>query len=308
MKKFFLIAIMALAFSSIMALAAPSSEQPSSSTKDPQKKKACHYQRGPWSNCDARLELQTREDVLKGHSKDCPQTRTVTKKCDTKGKRVCIYQTNKESEWTSCNPKTQIKTKALNFVKSKTGEKKCPPQKIMSQVCHENGKSKNDKSMCTMSISANGEPLGAIKVELRPDVVPKTSENFKELCTKQKGFGIESSPFHRIIPNFMIQGGDFTNHNGTGGYSIYGTKFADENFELKHKKFVISMANSGKDTNGSQFFITTIKTPWLDGVHVVFGKVKGKASKTTVKSIEALGSPDGTPQKRVVIDHCNCVN
>ena len=75
-----------------------------------------------------------------------------------------------------------------------------------------------------MSISANGEPLGAIKVELRPDVVPKTSENFKELCTKQKGFGIESSPFHRIIPNFMIQGGDFTNHNGTGGYRYYTQK------------------------------------------------------------------------------------
>jgi len=162
--------------------------------------------------------------------------------------------------------------------------------------------------MCTMTISANGEALGSIKVELRPDVVPKTAENFRALCTKEKGYGIENSTFHRIIPSFMIQGGDFTKHDGTGGYSIYGPRFPDENFVLKHKRFVLSMANSGKDTNGSQFFITTIKTPWLDGVHVVFGKVKGRSSKNTVKNMEKLGTNSGNPQKVVMIDHCSCNN
>ncbi|MFD5766106.1 peptidylprolyl isomerase [Streptomyces sp. NPDC127049] len=158
----------------------------------------------------------------------------------------------------------------------------------------------NNESNVFFDITINDEPAGRIVFKLFDDVVPQTAKNFRELATGQHGFGYEGSPFHRVIPAFMLQGGDFTRGNGTGGKSIYGEKFADENFKLKHDRpFLLSMANAGANTNGSQFFITTIVTDWLDGKHVVFGEVV--EGQDVVKKVEALGSRTGATSATIKI-------
>ncbi|KAI1333713.1 cyclophilin-like domain-containing protein [Xylariaceae sp. FL0016] len=172
---------------------------------------------------------------------------------------------------------------------------------------------KKTRSRVFFDISIGKKPAGRITFELYDDVVPKTADNFRALCTGEKGLGKKGTPltykgsiFHRVIKQFMCQGGDFTAGDGTGGESIYGEKFEDENFDLKHEKpFLLSMANAGPGTNGSQFFITTVPTPHLDGKHVVFGEVK--AGKSIVRQIENTRVPGGgndRPVQDVTITDC----
>ncbi|AGA89934.1 peptidyl-prolyl cis-trans isomerase (rotamase) - cyclophilin family [Thioflavicoccus mobilis 8321] len=166
-----------------------------------------------------------------------------------------------------------------------------------------------------MDITIGGEPAGTIVAELRADVVPKTAENFRALCTGELGVNragkpldYDGTPFHRIIPDFMAQGGDITLGNGRGGDSIYGGDFPhgfpDENFKLKHADAgVLSMANSGPGTNNSQFFITFVPTPWLDGKHVVFGHVI--EGMDVLEKMEAQGtSPKGKTRTKVILADC----
>lgn len=161
----------------------------------------------------------------------------------------------------------------------------------------------NERPKTYMDISIGGKYIGRITYQLFSDIAPITAENFRALCTGEKGFGYKGTTFHRIVPKFMCQGGETTQGNGQGGESIYGPKFADENFKQRHGgPGVISMANEGPNTNGSQFFICTAKTPWLDGKHVAFGQViKGMK---VVRAMEEQGTTDGKPKSRVEIIFC----
>lgn len=157
--------------------------------------------------------------------------------------------------------------------------------------------------MSKVFFEVEGGATGRIVFKLYDDVVPKTAANFRALCTGEKGFGYKGSPFHRIISNFMAQGGDFTAQNGTGGKSIYGNKFEDENFKIKHTKpYLLSMANAGPNTNGSQFFITFVACPWLDNKHVVYGEVV--EGQNVVDQLHKLGSSSGKPAQAVKISNC----
>jgi len=174
--------------------------------------------------------------------------------------------------------------------------------------------STNKNPIVFFDIDVEGGDSGRIEFELFADVVPNTAENFRALCTGEKGKGasgknlhFKNSFFHRIIPKFMAQGGDFTAGNGTGGESIYGSKFKDENFKIKHEiPGLLSMANAGPNTNGSQFFITFVPCSWLDGKHVVFGKiVKGW---DYFKGLEKYGSDSGKPKTKITIKDCGQVS
>nr|XP_044629045.1 E3 SUMO-protein ligase RanBP2 isoform X5 [Equus asinus] len=163
--------------------------------------------------------------------------------------------------------------------------------------------SKETNPVVFFDVCADDEPLGRITMELFSNIVPRTAENFRALCTGEKGFGFKNSIFHRVIPGFVCQGGDITKHDGTGGRSIYGDKFEDENFDVKHTDpGLLSMANRGQDTNNSQFFIILKKAEHLDLKHVVFGFVKD--GMDTVKKIESFGSPEGSVSRRISITEC----
>merc|ERR1719216_679578 len=180
---------------------------------------------------------------------------------------------------------------------------KCSDCGVVQTSVSEAVEASSGQANCFFDMTIGDGARQRITFKLYDDVVPRTAKNFRELCKGHSVGGYKGSIFHRCISDFMLQGGDFTRHNGTGGKSIYGETFQDENFSRKHTKpGLLSMANAGKHTNGSQFFITTVKTPWLDGKHVVFGRVvKGM---DIVRSLERQGSDRGATRQTCKIVNC----
>lgn len=179
-------------------------------------------------------------------------------------KTICDAQSTCEKEQQTC--KKNIRSIISN---NKIKQKSKKHKKVKFALKEE--KKKKNEDLVFLDIGSQQKYYGKLIIKLFSNIVPKTCDNFRTLCESKKYF---ESPFHRIIKDFMIQGGDFTNGNGTGGASIYGGKFPDENFKLKHDRpYLLSMANSGPNTNGSQFFIITDPQPHLDGKHVVFGEI-----------------------------------
>jgi peptidylprolyl isomerase len=219
----------------------------------------------------------------------------------SKNKKKIIRKTNSYLEQKSKAKKSK-RVKKQKIDKDLTIDSLSHDNNLSNRMSSLLSEIKQKEKYVFMDIAINREPVGRILIKLFDDVVPKTCLNFRCLATGVKGFGYEGSTFHRIIPGFMIQGGDIDGLNGRGGKSIYGGKFSDENFKICHSEpGMISMANSGPDTNGSQFFITTDDngTPHLDGKHVVFGKVI--EGMDIIYKLDSLGSDDGTPDREIMI-------